>query len=59
LQGLRSADLVILVLGDRYGELQPSGLSATQMVDKALAHHSPDNVEAAYRRTDFSIVAGG
>ena len=29
LQGLRSADLVILVLGERYGELQPSGISAT------------------------------
>lgn len=29
LQGLRSADLVILVLGDKYGPTQPSGLSAT------------------------------
>lgn len=29
LTGLRSADLVILVLGERYGEVQPSGLSAT------------------------------
>lgn len=44
---------MILVLGDRYGELQPSGLSATQVVDKALAHHSPEKVEAAYRSTDF------
>lgn len=29
LQGLRSADLVILILGDRYGDVQDSGLSAT------------------------------
>ena len=29
LQGLRSADLVILILGERYGEVQDSGLSAT------------------------------
>lgn len=29
LQGLRSADLVILVLGERYGARQSSGLSAT------------------------------
>lgn len=29
LQGLRSADLVILLLAERYGEMQESGLSAT------------------------------
>jgi hypothetical protein len=29
LQGLRSADLVILVLGERYGAVQESGMSAT------------------------------
>jgi hypothetical protein len=29
LQGLRTADLVVLILGDRYGQPQASGLSAT------------------------------
>lgn len=29
LKGLRSADLVILILGERYGDVQASGLSAT------------------------------
>lgn len=29
LEGLRQADVVVLVLGDRYGTVQPSGLSAT------------------------------
>jgi hypothetical protein len=29
LQGLRSADVVVLILGERYGAIQPSGLSAT------------------------------
>jgi len=29
LQGLRSADLVVLILGERYGQPQASGLSAT------------------------------
>src|SRR5688500_8672162 len=29
LDGIRQADVVVLILGDRYGTVQPSGLSAT------------------------------
>ncbi len=29
LDGLRKSDVVVLILGDRYGTVQPSGFSAT------------------------------
>jgi len=41
LQGVRSADLVVLILGDRYGERQASGLSATHEEYRAARGEIP------------------
>ncbi|MBZ4039027.1 DUF4062 domain-containing protein [Novilysobacter selenitireducens] len=41
LQGLRGADLVVLVLGPRYGAQQPSGLSATHEEYREARSHKP------------------
>lgn len=49
LDGLRQADIVVLILGDRYGMVQPSGLSATH----------EEYREAKGRKPVLAFVQGG
>ncbi len=49
LQGVRDADVTIVLLGERYGEVQPSGMSATH----------EEYVEARSHKTAIVLVQEG